>query len=409
MSVQDVSATAVEIPSHVPPELVVTVDLAGFTTPGQCPYAKMAAMHDGPRTLFSPPNFMAPQGSWVITRAEDIRAVLQQPEVFSSKGIAGFSQLVGENWDLIPLELDPPEHAKFRAIMNGIFAPKKITAMEEGVRARAVALIDAVADKGGCEFVEAFGRPFPVSIFMQLMGLPEEDTDKFIAWEYGLLHANDMMQRVQAGKAILDYLRALIEQRKRSPADDLTSFAVQATIDGRPTTDDEIMGICYLLFVAGLDTVAASLGLHFRHLAQNPDDQARLRADPSLIPGAVEEFLRRYSIVTTNRFVTQDVEVAGVNMKTGDRVTCSTMLASLDPTEFDNPLDVDIERSPNRHVAFSYGPHRCIGSHLARRELVIAVEEWLKRVPPFRVAGGQDVPVKPGGVLGVAELPLVWG
>jgi len=397
------------VPEHVPPELVAEVDLTGYNNPDVCPYSTFAKMHDGPRTLFSPPNMMIPQGNWVLTRAEDIRSVLQQPEIFSSKNIAGFSRMVGEDWDLIPLELDPPEHAKFRAVLNGIFSPKKMAEMEDGIRASAVAYIDAVVDKGGCEFVEAFGRAFPVAIFMQLMGLPEEDTDKFNVWEYGLLHSMDIMTRIESAKEILGYLRKLIEVRKREPADDLVTFAIQAKVDGRSTTDDEIIGICFLLFVAGLDTVAASLGLHFRHLAQSPKDQARLRADPSLIPGAVEEFLRRYAIVNTSRFVMQDVEVAGVKMKVGDRLACSTIVASLDPGEFENPLDVDIERTPNRHVAFSYGPHRCIGSHLARRELVISIEEWLKRVPPFRIAGGGEVPVKPGGLLSVGALPLEWG
>jgi cytochrome P450 len=232
---------------------------------------------------------MAP-GSWMLSRAEDVRHVLQQPELFSSKGIAGFSRMVGESWDLIPLELDPPEHAKFRTVLNGIFAPAKVKALEEGVRASAIALIDRVVGRGECEFVEAFGRPFPVSIFMQLMGLPDEDTALVNGWEHQLLHSTDMMTRIAGAKGFLDYLRELIARRRREPTDDLTSFAIQAQVDGRPLTDDEVMGICYLLVVAGLDTVAASLGLHFRHLALNPDHQARLRADPSLIPDAVEEF-----------------------------------------------------------------------------------------------------------------------
>jgi cytochrome P450 len=396
---------------HVPPELVrpaQTFGIGAQPANGKCPYDRLSDMHSGPRIVYTAPDpNMFGAGAWLLTKAEDIRTVLQNPEIFSSKGIAGFSRLLGQNWDLIPLELDPPEHGKFRAIMNSIFAPAKVAAMEDGVRARAVAMIDAVASKGECEFVEAFGRPFPVSIFMQLMGLPDEHMQQLNEWEYGLLHSATIEERFAGAQGFLNYLRDLIEKRRREPANDLTTFAVQAQVDGRPLTDDEVMGICFLLVVAGLDTVAASLSLHFRHVAQNPDDQARLRADPSLIPSAVEEFLRRYAIVTTSRFLTQDAEVGGVRMKKGDRVTCSTILASLDPDEFEHPMDVDITRAPNRHVAFSYGPHRCIGSHLARRELVIALEEWLKRVPPFRVKGG-FAPVAPGGLLSVKELPLEW-
>jgi cytochrome P450 len=394
-------------PDHVPADLIVN-GLPPGQNQGSCPYAQLAAMHDGPRALFFPPNPLQPTPFWMISRAEDIRDVLQRPEIFSSKNIAGFSRLVGEDWDLIPLEIDPPQHAKYRTILNGIFAPAKIKALEDGVRDRAVAMIEAVADKGECEFVEAFARPFPVSIFMQIMGLPDEDFDQLISWEHDLLHSMDMAERVRGAKGFLDYLRALIAKRRSEPREDLASFVVQAEIDGRPMTDDEVLGVYYLLVVAGLDTVAASLGLHFRHLAQHPEDQARLRADPSLIPDAVEEFLRRYGIVTTSRFLTEDAEVAGVQMKAGDRVAISTMAASLDPTEFEHPLEVDIERSPNRHVAFSFGPHRCLGSHLARRELIIAIEEWLKRVPPFSVKNGETIPVQPGGLLSVDHLPLVW-
>jgi cytochrome P450 len=401
----DSAAAPPEVPAHVPPELVVAEALS-FT--GGDPYGQYAALHDGPPVLFVAPGLMNPTGSWMLSRADDVRAVLQHPEIFSSKGIAGFSALVGERWDLIPLELDPPDHGKYRTLLNGIFSPGKVKVLEDGVRARAISLISAVVDKGECEFGEAFARPFPVSIFMQIMGLPEADFDLLVGWEADLLHSQDMMQRIRGAKGFLDYLREVIAERRRNPTDDLAGFVAQAQVDGRLLTDDEVMGIYYLLVVAGLDTVAASLGLQFRHLALNPADQAKLRADPSLIPGAVEELLRRYGIVTTSRFVLEDTDLVGVKMKVGDRVSISTMAPSLDPSEFADPLSVDLERSPNRHVAFSYGPHRCLGSHLARRELIIAIEEFLRLVPPFQVKAGVDVPVKMGGLLGVDSLPLTW-
>jgi len=394
--------------SHVPPGLIRDIDLRGYEA--QDPYERLAALRSEGRVFFNltygPMSEEA--GIWVLTRAEDIRTALQQPEIFSSQNTVGFSRMIGETWSLIPLELDPPTHSQFRAILNGIFSPNRMKVMEDGIRARAASLIDRIVGDGGCEFVETFGRPFPVSIFMQLMGLPEEHTDQFNAWEYGLLHSQDPAQQVMAARAIVDYLRALIAKRKVEPADDLTTFCVNARIEERPVTDDEIMGMCFLLFIAGLDTVAASLSLHFRHLAMNPADQARLRADPSLIPNAVEELLRRYAIVTSTRLLTRDVEFAGVSMKAGDRVLFSTILANLDPDEFERPMAVDLDRSPNRHVSFLYGAHRCIGSHLARRELVISMEEWLKRVPPFRIGRGREAPVAPGGLLSVHALPLEW-
>jgi cytochrome P450 len=179
-------------------------------------------------------------------------------------------------------------------------------------------------------------------------------------------------------------------------------------IDGRPFNDDELIGTVFLLFIGGLDTVVSSLAYHFRYLAENPEDQARLRADPSLIPDAVEELFRVFAVVTTGRFATEDTEIAGVRIKKGDMVTGSTILSNSDPDEFANPGAVDITRSPNRHNAFSFGPHRCLGSHLARREIQIAIDEWLKRVPAFRVRPGAELKTLGGGVLGMEELPLVW-
>ncbi len=400
-----------KIPDHVPTELVRPAGTMMFDKGSNtCPYDRMSQMHGGPRVFYRAPSSdpFNPQGAWVVTRAEDIRAVMQQPEIFSSKALTGFPQLGGENFDLVPIEVDPPLHGKYRALLNPMFSPKAIGAMEEGIRTRAVGLIEKVVANGRCEFVEAFGRPFPVSVFMQIMGLPEADTGKLNEWEQGLLHSPTVPERQAGARGFLKYLRALIAERRAMPTDDLAGFAVSTEMEGRPLDDEEVMGVYYLMVVAGLDTVAASLGLHFRHLAQHRDLQRRLRSEPSLIPDAVEEFLRRYAIVTTNRTVTKDIDLAGVAMKRGDKVTCSTILASLDPAEFDDPLEVDIERSPNRHVAFSYGPHRCLGSHLARRELTIAMEEWLARVPEFHIAEGEDVPVVPGQLLSVDALPLEW-
>jgi cytochrome P450 len=397
------------IPAHIPPEMVRNYDLSGRAH-GVDPYEQMASFRQDARVFFNQtfrPG-LNPTGVWVLTHSEDIRAGLQQPELFSSVGTVSFSAMVGEDWPLIPLEIDPPDHGRYRAILNGIFSPKKMAAMEDGVRAKAVELIEAVLPKGECEFVEDFGRSFPVSIFMQLMGLPEDHTERFNQWEFALLHSDDMGTVMGAAHEIVAYLRALIAKRKVEPADDLTTFCINAKVEGRPVTDDEIMGMCFLLFIAGLDTVAASLGLHFRHLALNPAEQERLRANPDLIPDAVEEFLRRYSIVNSSRFVAYDTEFAGAPMKKGDRVLFSTILANLDPQEFEAPLETVIDRAPNRHVSFMFGPHRCIGSHLARRELVIAMEEWLKRAPTFRIKDGGTVDVQPGGLLSVHELPLEW-
>jgi cytochrome P450 len=247
-----------------------------------------------------------------------------------------------------------------------------------------------------------------VKIFMALMGLPMDMFDQFNAWEYDLLHNLDMQAKIRSAVAIKDFLNELAAERRANPTDDLTSKVVTAQIDGKPLTDDKVIGILYLLFVGGLDTVASSLGFFFQHLAEHPEQQQQLRDDPKLIEAAVEELLRRYSVVTTNRQCKVDVEVGGVQMKAGDWISVCDALGSLDDDAFENPMEVDFHRKNVRHFGFSFGPHFCMGSHLARRELQVALREWLVRIPPFRVKEG-EVPVTHGsGVVGVDRLVLTW-
>jgi cytochrome P450 len=389
------------IPDHVPPELVREFDFR--TGLGSHPHDTVAALHDGPRVFFSPVhhNAIAGSGTWVLTRAEDIRAALQDAATFSSNVRRSNSGL-----SLIPLELDAPDHAKFRALMNPIFSPARMKRLDDKVRELARELAAACALKGHCDFVEDFAKPFPVSIFLDLMGLPKEHMGRFLEWEARIMR--DKQTRAAAMQEVSLYLQELITERRVRPTDDLITFAVSAKVDDRPLRDAEVIGICVLLFIAGLDTVTSSFAYHFRHLAEHPADQQSLREDPALIPSAVEELFRAYAVVNTNRYATRDVEFAGVHIKRGDNVTCSTILASRDPREFERPNEVVFSRSPNLHNAFSYGPHRCLGSHLARREIIAGVEAWLAAIPPFRLRPGAVVNAHGGGVFSLDSLPLVW-
>ena len=395
------NSCAPPIPPHVPRELVREFDFR--TGLGAYPHSSVAALHEGPRVFFSPVhhNSIPGPGTWVLTRAADIRAALQDAETFSSKIMRSNSGL-----QLIPLELDPPEHPKFRAIMNPIFSPLRMKQLEAKVRSLARELAAKCAAQGECDFVEDFAKPFPVGIFLDLMGLPVDNMPRFLEWE--ALIMRDKQTRSAAMQQVSLYLQELITERRRNPTDDLITFAVTAKVDDRLLTDAEVIGICVLLFIAGLDTVTSSFAFHFRHLAEHPADQESLRRDNSLIPSAVEELFRAYAVVNTNRYATKDIEFAGVQIKKGDNVTCSTILASRDPREFENPNQVLFSRSPNPHNAFSYGPHRCIGSHLARREIISGIEEWLKVIPPFRVKPGATINAHGGGVFSLDSLPLVW-
>jgi cytochrome P450 len=251
-----------------------------------------------------------------------------------------------------------------------------------------------------------FAFEFPIKVFMDLMGLPHDRVAEFMDWEVNLLHNHDLAKIAEATRNVLDYLGKEIDDRRANPRNDLITFGVQGEIDGRPLTQDELLGFMFNLFIGGLDTVSTNMGLQFRHLASSPADQARLRANPSEIPMAIDELMRAYGAVTTFRTCKKEIELAGVRFMPGDKVAMSTTLAGRDPAEFDDPTEVRLDRRP-RHVGFGFGIHTCVGMHLARRELRIAMEEFLARIPDFTLAPGHQVECHLGMIQPVA-LPLVW-
>jgi cytochrome P450 len=395
-------------PAHVPASLVLNLQFE--TMPGVERDAIQAAA-DAVRA--APPIFWSNTvdfggGAWVIARHELVREVFQEAELFSSKGNANFSALIGETWDLLPLEKDPPEHGAWRTMMNPLFSPTRMKAVEETIKATSSKLVDDILAKGEADFVKDFTDIFPMRIFLGMFGLPLEHTAQFVAWNNGLLHASTLEGRQEAARAICDYLRAIIVERRARPTGDVISFVVTNQINGRPVNDEEALGMCFLLYAAGLDTVASMLGFMFKYLAEHPAEQQKLRDDPELIPNALEEMLRAFPIVVSHRLVTRDLVFHGVTMKAGDRIIVPTMLAGRDEAEFADADRIDFAREKVSHITFAAGPHRCLGSHLARRELRVALEEWLTRVPPFRIKEG-ETPITHGvGVFGVSYLPLTW-
>ena len=405
-------STLIKERADIPAEQIRDWNLAADPAAAVCPYHAAAKLLDGPAVFFNPnvddPRAQGLGGAWVVARYELQREVLQNAEVFSSHLISGFSRLIGEEWPLVPLELDPPEHMQYRMLLNPLFAPGKINELEAGVRQQAVDLIEKVRADGGCEFMEAFGRPFPVGVFMRLMGLPLEEMPLFLEWEEQLLRGESLQARAVAAQGIKDYLVKLIEARRARPTGDLVSFVVQSQVGGTPISDERALGICYLFYVGGLDTVAATLGFTFRELATQPQLQSQLRAKPEIIPDAVEEFVRAFGVVTTSRYLTRDYDFHGAKMRKGDLVYVPFGVASRDPAEYPDPHRIDFGRENTRNISFSAGPHRCIGSHLARREFKIALEEWTTRMPEFRIKAGETPVVHSIGVWGVDYLPLTW-
>ncbi|WP_095205356.1 cytochrome P450 [Mesorhizobium carmichaelinearum] len=399
------------VPDHVPPEMVR--DFSLFTSPGMAPtpngdpHAAVACVHAGPPIFYSPFNTRDGRGTWVITRARDQRRVLQDAETFSSHRSI-FASALGENWPLIPLELDPPAHSVFRSLLNPLLSPKRVTVFEAAVRARASTLTERIAASGtSSDVMEDFAFPFAVNIFLRFLGLPDHRLDTFVGWANDLLHGDDV-KRPAAARTIVAFIDELAAVRRKEPADDFMTFVVQAQVEGRRLTHEEVRGIGVLLFVAGLDTVAAAIGFDLAYLARNPKDQEWLRREPGRIVVAAEELLRAYPTVQIIRVAKKDIEFEGAPIRKGDYVSCATMIANRDPTEFESPNTIDLARPDNRHAAFGYGPHRCLGSHFARRVIVIGLEEWLARIPSFRIKQG-TAPITSGGhVFGIENLILDW-
>jgi cytochrome P450 len=365
-------------------------------------------LHRGPAIFYGTDIFPGPGGGgWVLRRAADLKAVYDNTVEFMKKGNGQYASMIGESWDVIPTELDPPRHTAFRRALNPVFSPKNMAALDSLVRERARSYIATFKDRGEVDFVKEFAIPFPVSIFLDLLGLPQQQMGQFLEWEFALLHTNDMGLRVAGIRAVKALLLNEIENRRRKPGDDLISSALSMQIDGKPWTTEEVFGHCFNLFLGGLDTVSANVGLHFFHLATHPQDQRELRAHPEKIEVALQELLRAYSAVTTLRICCQEIRIHDVTIKPGDRVAMSTPLGSNDPEAFEQPTEVRLDRRP-AHLTFGYGPHRCLGAHLARRELHIAMTEMFRSIPEFKLKPGFDVPFFLSNIIHVDALPLVW-
>jgi cytochrome P450 len=390
------------VPAHVPPALVREFDHHAEPVAAPDCFSPFDRLY-GTRVFWSPLH----GGFWVLTRSRDIDEALHRPDVFSSHPV-GIPGLQGYPRKLIPEELDPPEHAKYRKPLAEPFAPNAVSRMAEDVDQTCIGLIDPLVDRGECEFLDDFAKPFPTMIFTKMLGLPVSEAGKFIEWTHQIIHAIEPAVRQAGGGATTMYLTELIAERAANPRRDLVSHLLASEVDGRLMTHEEVLDTCFLMFIAGLDTVTAALSFGFRFLAENPDFRHLLAADPSLVRPGVEEILRLHAFVNSGRYVTRDVEFAGVTMKAGDPVLCSGPLSTRDPEEFPNPTVPDLTRRLN-HQAFGAGPHRCLGSHLARREVTAAVTHWLARVPDFRIPDGASIKAHGGNVMGIDRLPLIWG
>ena len=395
-----------QIPPHVPKELVRSIGLTTGSEFLAAPHDFMAKLHEKEPPIFYDVNDFC--NAWQLIKHEDALFALRHPEYFSNEGATPFPRDPNDYFYFIPIEIDPPQHRKYRNIVDPLFSPQGVLKLEGLIRQQARDLLDQFADKGECEFTTAFGRPLPVSVFLDIMGLPQNMRDTFVQWAVDLLHGQDRETMGKAMKLISAYIKQAIAEKRANPDDGVVSRIVHAAPDGVKLSEKEIFGFVIFLFIGGLDTVFATLNNIWLWLAQNPERCQEIINRPNDINAIVEELLRRWSVTFSGRVVAKDVEMRGVRMKAGDRVTSILPACNFDPDVFPDPLKVDFDRPRKTILAFTVGVHSCMGGHLARLEVKIALQEWLRRIPKFSVKPGAKIEYRPGGVVGPKYLPLVW-
>ena len=352
-----------------------------------------------------------PVGFWMIMRHDDVRAAYQDHAVFSSDSIDPLDP--DPAYRFIPTLVNPPEHVKYRQVLNRWFSPAAVANLGPVAREICVRNIETFVAKGSCDFIGDFALRYPTEVFLTILGLPAEDSEIFVPLVddfFFSFYAEDKSPIPGIAGAIQGYFAEVMADRRvrpRDPSVDFVTYLLSAEVDGRPLSDQEVLDICFVLVLAGLDTTRGQSGYLFHHLATHDDDRRRIIEDPALIPVAVEETLRLYSIIIGDgRKVKRDIDFRGVPMKTGDMVWLSVVAANRDPRVYEDPTAFRLDRGGNHHFGFAAGPHRCLGAHLARAEMIIATEEWHRRIPDYRVAT-TDISER-GGMLTLFSLPLEW-
>jgi cytochrome P450 len=351
--------------------------------------------------------------SWLPTRYADVTAIARDVEHFSSRdvGVIGGDE-GGPNLlpaGVPPIDADPPVHTWTRRLLLPWFANARVEEYEPYTRELCRRLINGFIEHGRADAAADYAQQIPVRVIGLILGVPEDMSDTFTGWVRDVLEfAHDAPRRDKATEDLVLYFLGEMEKRRDSGGTDLISTLLRTEVEGEPVPDAHILGTVALTLIAGVDTTWSAIGASLFHLATHAEDRAMLAAHPEIMPTAVEELLRAYSPVTMARIVNEDVEVAGCPMKAGDRVLLSFPAANRDPEAFPDADRVILDREVNRHVAFGAGIHRCAGSNLARMELRVALEEWMARIPDFRLADGAAVAWAGGQVRGPRQLPVVF-
>jgi cytochrome P450 len=353
--------------------------------------------------------------TWLPTTYKDVVALAHDIEHFSSLDITVIP-FTGEEPDepvlpygVPPISADPPMHTWTRRLLLPWFSHRKVDSYEPMTRDLCNRLIDGFLADGRADAAADYAQQIPVRVIAAILGVPESLSDTFTGWVRDVLEfADDEERRRDGTLALIEYFVSELERRRTEPGDDLMSALIHGEVDGQPIEDAVVLGVAALTLIAGVDTTWSAIGSSLWHLATHPDDAKTLVSDPEAMPLAIEELLRAYSPVTMARVVTSDLEFEGCPMQTGDKVLMNFPAANRDPEAFEHPDHVILDRAHNRHVAFGSGIHRCAGSNLARMELRVAIEEWLRRIPEFHIEQGAEVTWAGGQVRGPRSVPVVF-
>ncbi|WP_155927697.1 cytochrome P450 [Mycolicibacterium sp. CBMA 234] len=399
----------------VPADLVVDLDVYDPTlaVPVDVMPEKITELADKGPVVFS----TAHGGHWIVTHYKEIHEVLTDTETFSSYP----NNLVtpADFGKFIPLELDPPDHTSYRRVLQPLFSPQRMKKLGEDIRVVVNELIDKFAADGEAEFISAFAHELPARVFLALMDWPVEDaplfseaTDAILFGKPGGTEEESQQAIMAASLTVAGYFSTVIADRRGKTGDDVTTTLVNTEVElpdgNRLLNDEELFRMFFLLLMGGLHTVQGSLAWSVVHLTKNPQQRDAILADPSLIPKAVEEILRIEAAVIPGRRATRDVLLGGVQIAKDDQLITPLCAANWDAQEFGNPEELDIERHPNRHLSFGAGPHRCLGSHLGRIELVIALEELHRRIPDYQLVDSDRPEFHATQVRGCKRMPITF-
>lgn len=398
------SPIANHIPAHVPENLVFNYDYHGDPRVTNEVHASLKTIQDD-----APPVFYTPKngGHWVVSRFDEIKKVVEDYEVFSAKEMT-IPRIENPPF-FIPLNLDPPNNMPFRQALMPAFSPKAIKELEGKIRHWAGSIIDEALSKGnGVDFVHEIASVYPVSIFMELMGMPMDRLWEFRTLSEAFFSTNDQEKIHQLGGQIVMNMTEILEEKRAKPCDDLMSHILNIKVKGEPISLGEMQNMCFLLFLGGMDTVANVTGYAFRQLANMPELQQRLIDNPSDISKFTDEAIRMFGVISNPRIVAKDSTVFGVDFKKDDMVLCLLPISGRDERKNKNAhvFDIDRAKEEGSTLTFSSGPHMCIGSFLARAEIRILVEEWFKRVSKYEIVPGTELGFRMGFSLALTQLPL---